>query len=228
MLLDIKIRKSVLKEIKLFEKNANQLPKVKDIEILKKVQAIWVLSGSGSYLKPLIDTPSDQNNINNLWYHGTDKARLDYAERWLSAYLKILPDNSQPILIYNGLKEQQKDLFKAIKEKKFKIPINQIYIAPGDNVRTIDQVKKFSFPTNLDLKDGYLGVLSHSTHLPRILRFMNKNRQIFKKIKILVLPLNLKNLKDQTKMVKPEVKGTLDYIKKGRATLDSYPYKLLN
>lgn len=228
MSLENEIKKSVLTEINLFEKNANKLPQIKDIEILKKVRAIWVLSGSGSYLKPLIDVESDQANINNLWYHGTDKARLDYAEQWLSAYSKILPANFRPILIYNGLKEQQKDLFKAIEEKKCKIALDQVYIAPGDNIRTIDQVKNFSFPPNLDLNNGFLGILSHLTHLPRILRFMGKNRKIFKNIKALVLPLNLKNTEDQVKMAKPEVKGIFDYIQKGKAAIDPYSYRLLD
>lgn len=228
MLLNNKIKKSVLTEIDLFKKNANQLPQKKDIDILKKVRAIWVLSGSGSYLKPLSDSDSNQANINNLWYHGTDNARLDYAEHWLLSYKNLLPNDRQPTLIYNGVKNQQEDLLHAIKERKYKIPLDQIYIAPGNNIRTIDQVKNFSFPPNLDLNDGYLGVLSHTTHLPRVLRFMGKNRKIFQKIKVLVLPLNLKNIEDQVKMAKPEVKGTLDYIKKGEATIDPYPFLMLS
>jgi hypothetical protein len=221
------IKESILAEIALFEQNANLLPQEKDIEVLKKVRAIWVLSGSGSYLKPLINTVSDQINIDNYWYHGTDKARLDYAKRWLSAYQDLLPDNQPPTLIYNGVPEQNQDLLEAVKEKKYQIPADQLYIAPGNIVRTLDQVKKFSFPPDFDLENGYSGVLSHASHLPRILRFMSKNQEIFKGINVLALPLKSDNPQNQIKMIEPEVKGILDYIEKDEANTDSYSYKLL-
>lgn len=207
---EFEIKKSVLAEIDVFSQNANRLPEKKYNKILNKVQAVWVLSGSGSYFKP-----------------GTDKARLDYAERWFLSYKKIFPQTPPPILIYNGVARQVEDLFRAIKEKKYIIPSNQIYIAPGCNIRTQDQVKNFSFPPRLNLKDGYLGIISHPAHLARIFRFMGKNRAIFQDIKVLALPCAPENPDDQIKMIEPEVKGILDYIQKGEATLDPYPYKLL-
>lgn len=190
-------RESVLAEIDLLEKNANQLPEEKDIEILKKIKAVWVLSGD--------DT--------------TNHKRLDYANQWLSVYNDILPDNQSPILIYNGTEEQNKNL---------NVQAKNVYIAPGINKKTIDQVQNFSFPPDLNLEDGYLGVLSHSAHLPRILRFMGKNHEIFKDIKVIALPLAPENPEEQAKMAAPEIKGILDYIQKGEATLDSYPYTMLN
>lgn len=196
MSLENEIKKSVLTEINLFEKNANKLPQIKDIEILKKVRAIWVVSGD--------DT--------------TNKKRMDYADQWLSIYSDILPDNQPPVLIYNGTEEQNKN---------FNVQTDRAYIAPGINKKTIDQIKNFSFPPDLDLEDGYLGVISHASHFPRILRFMGKNHEIFKDIKVLVLPITPENPEDQVKMAQPEVKGTLDYIKKGEASIDPYLYEIL-
>lgn len=221
------IEKSVLTEINLFEENANILPKIENIEILKKVRAVWVLSGSGSCLKPLIDTASDQVNLRNTWYHGTDKARLDYAARWLHAYKNILPEQDSPFLIYNGVLEQNNDLLQAIEGEKYPIPTSQVYIAPGKNVRTLDQVRNFSFPTNLDLQDGYLAIVSHASHLVRTLKFMNKYPEIFHGITVIALPLIDRDQRIQAKMDAPEIKGILDYIAKNEATEESYPYIIL-
>lgn len=221
------IKNSVLTEVNLFKKNANKLPEAKNIEILKKVRAVWVLSGSGSYLRPLINTSSDQANLANNWYHGTDKARLDFAERWLSAYSNILPACKPPILIYNGVAEQNRDLHQAIEGGKYPIPTSQVYIAPGENVRTLDQVKNFSFPPDLDLQEGYLGVISHVSHLVRTLKFMNKYPRIFRGIKVIALPIVCKDPKVQDRIDAPETKGILDYIAKNEATEESYPYIIL-
>jgi len=228
MLSENKIRDLISAEMDLFEKNANRLPRTEDIKILKKMRAVWVLSGSGSYLKPLINTASDQANIDNHWYHATDKVRLDYAKRWLGAYAKILPNAPRPFLIYNGVSEQNKDLLKASNKKKYKIPPNQIYIAPGQNVRTLDQVKNFSFPPNINFEGGYLGVLSHAQHLARILRFMGKNRKIFRGIKVMALPLKAKNPLYQARMANQEIESVLHYIAKGEAMTEPYPYKLID
>lgn len=190
-------RESLLAEIDLFEQNANKLPGVKDTEILKKVRGIWVLSGD--------DT--------------TNHKRLDYADRWLSAYIDILPDNQPPILIYNGTEEQNKNL---------NVRTKRTYIAPGINKNTLDQVKNFSFPPNLDIDNGYLGIISHSAHFPRILRFINNNQKIFQGMKVTVLPINLDNPENQEEMTQAEVKGTMDYIEKGDADIEPYPYILLD
>lgn len=220
------IRKSILTEIDFFEHHANRLPKKENISVLKKVCAIWVVSGSGSYLKPILDVPSDKKNRFNYWYHGLDKLRINYAAKWLAAYSHILPSNSQPIMIYNGLEEQKKDLFKAIDAGLLKINKKQIYIAPGKIVRTLDQVKYFSFPQSFD-KKKMIGVVSNTSHLVRILRFMNNNRNIFKGIKVLALPVMARSKKGEARLKEIETKGILDYVKKDEASKKSYPYIVL-
>lgn len=221
------LAESIQSELDVMIQSADKLPEKKDMEILKKVRAVWVLSGSGSYFVPLSNSTSDQANINNLWYYGTDRARLDYVAQWLLSYAKVLPKHLQPVLIYNGVKNQQEDLIKAIQTGKYKVPLGKIFFPPGDNTRTIDQIKNFALPPNINLEDGYLGVLSHAPHLLRTLKFMKKNQMIFGKIKILALPLKLKDEKDQNAMNKPEIKGMLDYVDKGIADPSSRTYKLL-
>jgi hypothetical protein len=191
------VRESVITEIDTFEKNADTLPEARDIEMLSKIQAIWVLSG---------------NDFTNI-------QRLAFAEEWLSRYSDILPDEAQPILIYNGTKDQNDEL---------SVKADRIYFAPGDNTRTLDQVKNFSFPPDLDIKNSYLGVLTNASHLPRTLRFMNNFQYIFKGIKIVALPVSDTVPDNKSSVVDMEAKGVLDYIKRGSADSIPYPYILIN
>lgn len=220
------IKKAILDEIDFFEHRANQLPRKKDIDVLKKIGAIWVVSGSGSYLKPLLDVPSDKKNKLNYWYHGLDKLRINYAAKWLAAYSHILPSSPQPIMIYNGLKEQINDLFKAIDRGLLQIDKKKIYIAPGKIDRTLDQVKYFSFPPSHN-KNIFMGVISNAPHLARILRFMNKNRKIFSGVKIVALPVGARDKIEGIKFKEMETRGILDYIKNGEADVKPYPYLIL-
>lgn len=219
----LKVKEIILREFFVFEKQAGKLPSPKNLMKYKDVGAVWVVSGGGSYFAPSTDSPSDRAYAKNKWYPGQDKARLDYAKSWLDALARFLP-SSKPILIYNGTKKQNEDLLKAIDTRKFKFPKSRLYLAPGEIARTLDQVKRFSLPPTFPKEGIKLAVLSHSAHLPRILRFMKKFPKPFKNIEIIPLSINVSDKAGQRQMKSLELNNLLGYIARGEAASKPYPY----
>ncbi|MFA6423047.1 MAG: hypothetical protein WCW17_01190 [Patescibacteria group bacterium] len=189
-----------------------------------RIKAIWVLAGSGTYLKPLTDSPSDRQNLGNEWYHNLDKERLNFAAEIINNISK-LRDNA-PMLIYNGIDIQNKDLLKAARAQKFPIAKDNIFIPKGKIIRTLDQINFFNFPGNFELKKGdFLGIVSHTPHLSRVLRIMSKHKNRFKGINLVLLPINIKNVEGEKKLTEAEITGILDYIAQDLANIEPYPYK---
>ncbi len=217
------VARTILDEIIFFEAHAGSLTSQQTGEVLEKIDAIWVVSGGGSYLEPIIDTPSDNKNIKNSWYLGQDKARLDYALLWIDDFATTMP--APPLLIYNGTKKQNADLLKAVKEKVFDLQKAQLYIAPGDITRTIEQVKNFSFPPSIKPDKRKLAILSHSAHLPRILRFINKCPKPFNNAKTVPLSVNVQDVWGQQQMIISELDNLLGYIARGEAAIAPYPFR---
>ncbi len=215
-----KIINAVQEEFAYFEKHAGEFPVAGDFSHYKNVGAVWVISGAGSYLHPIIDTPSDNIYKKYKWYSGQDKKRLDYGAQWLNAFNKCF--GFLPTVIYNGTPSQNKDLLRAIKEKKINLP-TKLFFPMGNIVKTLDQVKNFSFPDEFDPKKMKLAVLSHSAHLPRILRFMGKFPERFKGVKIIVLSINVENKIGQDEMKSSEIKNLLCYIENGNGSVKPYP-----
>jgi len=220
---EAELKKTILQEIAIFEQCAGKLPIGQNSQMFNDLGALWVVSGGGSYLCEIIDTSSDNKNIGNSWYLGQDKDRLDYAKLWLDALPKK-QKSDLPVLIYNGTFQQNADLLKAIEDKIFDLPKSRLYIAPGKITRTIEQVQGFSFPPGFSPQGKKLAVLSHTAHLPRILRFMNKFPKPFKGIEVVVLGLNVQNHAGQRAMVRSEVKNLLRYIARGEAAAEPYPF----
>ncbi|MEI6503182.1 MAG: hypothetical protein WCP21_19400 [Armatimonadota bacterium] len=201
-----KLRTQFATEIQEFELVSGRLPDPKF-----KIKAIWVLSGSGSYLKPLLEVERDR------LFEGTDRMRLDYAKECINSSLE------KPALIYNGTSEQIKDLESALQTGEYKLSIDQVKIIGGEIHRTLDQVKQFSYPADVSVSEGdYLGVLSHAAHLPRVLRMMNAHKEKFKAVKILPLSLKLQIPSDEDEFIKRELLGIIDYILKNEATIEPY------
>lgn len=218
-----KIIKAVQEEFAYFEKHAGESPVAGDfLHYYKNVGAVWVISGAGSYLRPIIDSPSDNIYKKYKWYSGQDKKRLDYAAKWLAKF------NNQygysPTLVYNGTVDQDKDLLQAIKEGKIVFPA-KIFIPEGKIANTLDQVKNFSFPKGFDPKKMKLAVFSHSAHLPRILRFMGKFPGRFKRVSIIALSINVADKIGQDKMKSSEIENLLCYIENGNASVEPYPFE---
>jgi len=217
------VAKTIIDEISLFEASAGTLPSQQTVVTLQKIKAIWVVSGGGSYLEPIIDTPSDNKNTKNSWYLGQDKARLDYALLWINDFATTMPP-PPPLMIYNGTKKQNADLQKAIREKIFDLTNAQLYIAPGDITRTIEQVKNFSFPPSIKPAVCRLAILSHSAHLPRILRFMNKYPRQFKNAEIVPLSIKIQDVWGQQQMIISELNNLLGCIARGEAAIEPYSF----
>ena len=225
---------NILKEIDEFEDSYNNGININKEEA-NKLKMIWCISGSGSYEKKLVDTPSDNINKNISWYRGTDKIRLDYAalivkeinranrQTNLQHVQKI--EERYPIIIYNGIKEQVEVLLQNA-GKRYSIPKERIYIPNGQIVRTIDQIKYFSFPPKTELNNMLMGLVSHAPHISRILRIMSKNDSKFKPVEIKVFPIRLKSKMGNIEFIKREISGILDYIAKGEASIIPYEYKI--
>jgi RimJ/RimL family protein N-acetyltransferase len=206
-------------ELDYIEQSAGELPNAKNKDKYLDVGALWVISGAGSYFKKLTSSSSDKIYKKHPWYPGQDRDRLEYAKKWLDAYRKVYP-GLNPALIYNGTKEQNTDLAEAISSGKFRLK-GPLFISPGKIVRTLDQIKQFSF--NPEFKKGQkLAVLSHSAHIPRILRFMDKFKQRFKSVEVIAVSISLEP-KDEREMAKIEKRTLLGYIKRDEASQNIYP-----
>jgi len=217
-----RIDEMIRREFAIFKKQAGKLPSKEDLGKNKNIGAVWVLSGGGSYLLPIVNSTSDRIYAKKNWYPGQDKARLDYAKACIDALASLSP---LPVLIYNGTKRQNADLRKAIDRGLFKLPKSRLYIVPGEITRTLDQVTKFSFPPSFNVKKMKLAVLSHSAHLPRILRFMRKYPKPFKNVEIVPLSINIQSKIGQRQMEKVELDNLLGYIDRKEAAAESYPFE---
>ena len=215
----------VFRELSIFERKAGELPSDQNKEKYKNTGAVWVLSGGGSYLASIIDTPSDRNYKKYDWYPRQDRARLDYAKDWLDAFSSTSPPDS-PILIYNGTEQQNYDLKKAIDAGIFEFSKSRLFIPQGEITKTVEQVKNFVFPPSFITKGKKLAVLSHSAHLPRILRFMKKFPKPFRGVEIVPISINLDSDGSQRQMRDMELENLLGYIEKGEASIEPYPYKI--
>lgn len=216
-----KLEKAVGEELSFFESKAGGLPTLQEKERFKSVGAVWVVSGAGSYLHPIIDTPSDNIYKKHKWYSGQDKKRLDYAARWLAEFENQY--GYSPTLIYNGTVAQDKDLLQAIGKKKINIR-SKIFIPEGEIVNTLDQVKNFLLPDEFDPRKMTLAVLSHSAHLPRILRFMSRFPEGFKGAKVIALSINVTDEAGQSKMKKAELENLSRYVENDNASMFPYPF----
>ncbi len=218
------IRKGYLKEVAFFEKQAGRLPNKKSAPKYENIGAVWVISGGGSYLSAIIDTPSDHAYGEKKWYPNQDKRRLDYAKAVLDSLSHLMP-KSKPTLIYNGTRKQNLDLRKAISQGLFKFPMSRLYIAPGKITKTLEQVKKFTFPPGFRPEKMKLGLLSHSVHLPRVLRFMNRHSKKFKAVRIIPFSLNLPEKALERQMADCELETLLGYISRDEASIEPYPFE---
>jgi len=192
-------------------------------ETTQKTKAIWCLSGSGSYLEPLISAPSDIPLKSSLWAHGTDKKRLDYCAQLLH---DLKNKGGNPIFVYNGV-EEQNEVLRKIASKNLGLNKNEFFIPEGNNTKTIDQVMNLTFPKQLKLeKLDIVGVVSHAAHLSRVMRMVEKFRPFPKNVDIMLYPLVFKNSRDEDRFVFSEIMGILGYISRGEISKNAYHYKL--
>lgn len=204
-------------------------------------KAIWCVGGAGSYEKPLIDAASDQKFGDRPGYSGTDKERLDHTAKVIyqlaktvSGKLSISKEGQTdiiekfgPTLIYNGVEEQDESLLRNA-GNHYPVPKDKIYIPDGEIVRTIDQVRGFSLPDDTRINEGdKIGIVSHSTHLPRIVRMMGKYPTVFENINITLFPVKHRDQIGILASRELEIAGIIDYIARDEATFESFHYSLI-
>ncbi len=200
------IGRELFAQIEEFEGKAQNI----DTAFTSKLKLIWVLSGSGSISKSILD--HERGRI----FANTDRDRIKLA-------LKIARQNKNISILYNGTNEQNSDLVKAIRSGRYDISLDQVKIIPGEINCTLDQVRLFSYPADISIKgDELFGVLSHAPHLVRVLRMMAAHKGNFKQAKILPIPLILDNPSEEEEFIKREIIGTIDYILKNEARREPY------
>lgn len=213
--------RKALQEVKNFRKISGRPANNSDVPL----EAVWVLSGSGSYYKKLLQVKSDQVNKENPWYHSQDRLRLNYASFFIKSYEEKF--SASPTLIYNGRKTQGNDLLEAIKKGALNIKRKNLLILSGGVRRTSDQVMNFRLPKKLSSKGGKkLAVLSSLAHLPRILRYMSAKSENFQGFEVVPLAISIGDKRGEKEMIKNEIKGIIESIAKGNASARPYPYKL--
>jgi hypothetical protein len=221
-----KLLREIILEIRKVERSAKN-PNLADYKDLNRIRTIWSISGTGSYQKPLIDVPSDKMWLNHSWGQSTDKLRLDYSTSLIHRIKKILPENPQPVLLYNGVAEQN-EVLKKVAQSKLGLKESEYFIMPGKIVRTLDQAKSFTLPPGSQLKkDDRIGIVSHAPHLIRLMKMVNIYKPFPKGARIILLPLVFETDTAENEFTKMEISGMLGYISRGEAAKQSYPYELL-
>lgn len=177
------IRNIVAQEIASFETARPQAT--------KDIGAVWVFSGPGTFLSPLKGRDEDWMAwMNHLRLSTGILLVLQVTSLTLNKSIQEVTKNdverSGPPLIYNGIPIENDDFRSVINLPQFPLPKGKIII--------IDEVEKngikskirntreqvMSFPRQLlgNPISGAIALVSHATHLPRILRYMNKYRTI--------------------------------------------------
>jgi len=226
--LEVNIERIIL-EIQDLEEAAGAMNLPLSFDETKKIKAIWVISGAGTYFQPITNTAGDLIYKDKAWAHFSDHDRISYASEivkkiGLLASAKSLPG---PYLIYDGIEEQNEDLISAVESHEIMIPKSALFIPKGRILKTLDQVKYFELPADLNIQNGdVIGVVSHAPHLARVMRMVNKYKPFPKGVKVKLLPLVFTGNKNEKEFAQAEITGILDYISKGEATEESYPYEL--
>lgn len=212
----------------------------------RRVKAVWVLSGVGTYLVPVTDEPGDKLNLDKIWIYGSDKKRIDYA---LDLIKKIsllasgeykfdqfddpglsrtemmdLIENFGPTLVYNGIESQNNCLASLAHSGKILLPEKNLCILENEIKNSLDQTKTVKFP-GIKLEAGdVIGIVSHAPHLARVVKMLNKYRPLPSQVDVKLFPLVFENLENESKFLESELKGIIGYISQGLATPESYPY----
>lgn len=243
---------SVAEEIRILEevgeREAPRLDKL-PLEEAKKIAAIWVLSGVGTYDIPL--KPKERDVYKQIpWIQWADRERLNHAailarktaearsgrnfdkgslenvaER--KEKMKAVIGEYGPDIIYNGTPLENETVADVLAREGAIIPEGKVSIISGTEVHpivnTTDNIKTFAFPH--PLKPGEeLAIVAHGPHLVRVMRIVNKFRPFPEGTKVRLFPLpTAPEGKEQYRDM--EILGILNYVyRKKEATAEPYPY----
>ena len=170
-------------------------------EEARKIKAIWDISFAGTYLKEF----QDDRYKDKPWAAWTDRRRLNHSGALMrlvteritghsyrvplgkklsieeAAELRSEIEKFGPYLIYGSTTEQNEDLEAALMEEGVVIPRSKVHIIAEKVVdtNTVDQMKTFSLPKNLEVENGdVLAIVAHAPHLVRVLHMLNRYRPL--------------------------------------------------
>lgn len=216
-------------------------------EEARKIKVVWDVSGAGTYLKEF----QDDRFKNIPWMGWMDRRRLNYSGALIrrlteritgisyevSLGKKLTPEQLEktrsdierfgPFLVYGATQEQNMDLEKELDEQGVIIPKSKVHIITDEVVNTIDQMKAFSLPDDMQMQEGdIIAVVAHAPHMVRILHMMNHFKDHFPK-GIIVQPHPLPSPPSAgTDFSMMEISGLLYYtFISGDSSEESYPYQ---
>ena len=218
-------------------------------ETAKKIGAIWVNSGVGTYDTPLKE--KERGVYKNLpWIWGADRARLNHAailarkvaearsgENFDRGSLQTLKARKEkikemierygPKIIYNGVELENDTVVDVLSREGTIIPEDTVTIIRGTAehpiVNTLDTVKTLKLPEGFE-DDQELAIVAHAPHLARIMRMINKQPPFPRTTKVRLFPVPTPEA-GKKEYAELETLGILNYVlRRGVADKESYPY----
>lgn len=217
----------------------------------KKIAAIWVLSGVGTYDTPLKETERAVYK-EHPWIQWADRARLNHAailarrvaeaksgKRFEQGGLGDIEERKKnikaaieaygPDIIYNGTQLENDTVGEVLALEGTVIPEDRVRVIRGTAdqpiVNTTDNIKTFKLPRPL-AADEELAVVAHAPHLVRVMRIVNQFKPFPAGTKVRLFPLPTPP-EAKTTYREMEILGILNYVfRKKEATAEPYPYEL--
>ncbi|MBI2051920.1 hypothetical protein HYT33_04130 [Candidatus Roizmanbacteria bacterium] len=213
-----------------------------------KIKALWVLSGPGTYD---VATKDDRYQ-DRPWARWMDRKRLNYAAtltRKLTEIVVGIPRQSRPkgkelmteevaqlrssierygpYIIYNGRQDENRVVENVLRREGVMIPTGKVYVIYNNIDKTIDQVKSFRLPPDIQLETGdTIGVITHAPHMMRLMHILNYFKPFPENVTVQAFPLPSPYDGGQEHTM-DEICGLLNYVfVSGGATEEPYPYKL--
>lgn len=199
-------------------------------EIAEKISALWIFSGFGTYDEPVVAAKDRPYK----WKHGMDRARLNYAVLLARKIAEMRsPEGMQrgsidgapgrkmraketiakygPALIYNGTELENAAVERALAQPETIVPREKAHILGGNIVRTVDQIKPFSLPTQLYHPGKEVGIIANAPHLVRIVRMLNRYKPLPSDMSVRLFPFATPP-EGKEEYATLEIKGLLYYV----------------
>ncbi|MBI4085843.1 MAG: hypothetical protein HY433_01200 [Candidatus Liptonbacteria bacterium] len=218
-------------------------------ETAKKIGAIWVNSGVGTYDTPLKE--KERGVYKNLpWIQWADRQRLNHAAilarkvaearsgenfdrgslasiKERKAKIKEMIGRYGPKIIYNGTELEDDTVADVLSREGTIIPEDDVIIIRGSVERpiinTLDTVKTLKLPPEFR-DDQELAIVAHAPHLARIMRMLNKQPPFPRTTKVRLFPVPTPEA-GKKEYAELEILGILNYVlRRGVAEKESYPY----
>lgn len=236
----------LVREVDLLEKVAERDKQQFDLpeEIARKIGAIWVFAGAGTYFEPRKEDPYKTYP----WAEWMDRRRLNHATRLTRKITETVSGQNfkmplskiedakktikkailehGPYIIYNGTHIENSAVAQALSQEGVIIPSEKVKIIEAEIKKTVDQIKTFELPDNFNLEEKEVAIVACAPQMLRITRMINKYKPFSESIKIRLFPVPTPR-EGKEEYAKMEVSGSLYYTYiTADATKEPYPYEL--